>query len=234
MVRVPPGGRLLEGSLLERPNRFLAIVDLDGEAVRAHVPNPGRMLELMTPGRRLMLRPAAAEGRRTSFDLLAVHYHSQWVCIDNRLGAKLVRAALEDHAVPELEPYETVEAEVRCGESRLDYRLSGDGRIGWVELKSCTLVESGHGRFPDAPTVRGARHLRELIGRVETGERAAAMFLIQRPDAASIGPNDATDPEFGRTLRSAIAAGVVPVAYTSSWNADGLTLEQSVPVVTDR
>ncbi len=235
MVRIPPGGPTLEGFLLERPNRFLALVELPGgETARAHVPNPGRMREFMDPGRRLMLRPALTAGRRTAYDLLAVHYAGGWVCIDNRLGARLTRRALETGAVPELQPYREVAAEVVCGGSRLDYKLTGDGPPCWVELKSCTLVEDGHGRFPDAPTVRGRRHLGELIERVQAGDRAAVMFLIQRPDAQSIGPHDETDPDFAATLRAALAAGVTPVGYTSSWSADGLTLGQSVPVVTDR
>lgn len=235
MLRIPPGGPTLEGRLLERPNRFLALVELPGgQPVRAHVPNPGRMHEFMTPGRRLMLRPAATAGRRTSHDLLAVHYAGGWVCIDNRIGAKLARLAIESMAIPELQPYRDVAVEVACGASRLDYQLTGDGPPCWVELKSCTLVEDGHGRFPDAPTVRGRRHLAELIERVAAGERAAVMFMIQRPDAASIGPQDETDPEFGDMLRAAIAAGVSAVGYTSSWNQDGLTLGRAVPVVTDR
>jgi len=235
VLRIPPGGPTLEGALLERPNRFLATVELPGgESVRAHVPNPGRMHEFMTPGRRLMLRPAATTERRTTHDLLAVHYAGQWVCIDNRIGAKLARLALESAAVTELQPYREVSAEVVCGASRLDFRLTGDGPACWVEVKSCTLVEDGHGRFPDAPTVRGRRHVGELIERVAAGDRAAVMFIIQRPDARSIGPNDETDPDFGDILRAASAAGVTLVGYTGSWSADGLTLGQSVPVVTDR
>ncbi len=230
MIAVTPSGTGHLGRLLARPNRYLAWADLAGREVAAHVPNPGRMVELMAPGRPVHLVSAAGEHRRTAYDLVAVEHTCGWVCIDNRLGGRLARAALAAHALPELEPYQCVEPEVTVGDSRLDFRLSGPG-VHWVELKSCTLVVDGWGRFPDAPTKRGTRHVGELAARVGLGERASVLFLIQRPDAAAIAPNDDTDPAFGQALRAAAAAGVRLVAYTSVWSPDGgLQLHDAVPV----
>ncbi len=227
---VPPRGPLLAGELLDRPNRYLARVRVARTVIEAHVPNPGRMLELMTPGRPVQLARVDGEHRKTGHDVQACWYHDAWVCIDNRLGGRLARLALEAHAVPELEPYQSVTPEVRLGASRLDFRLDHPGGVTWVEVKSCTLVESGHGRFPDAPTERGRRHLGELTQVTETGVGAAVLFLIQRPDARSIGPNDETDPRFGAALRAAAAAGVRLLAYRSRWTEAGLELLDAVPV----
>lgn len=243
MSRQPTGGRqrptlahpwpgpLQDAVLLARPNRYLAEVELAGERRFAHVPNPGRMHELMVPGRAVRVLSVAAEHRKTDLDLIAVRYLRRWVCIDNRAGGKLARRLLEAHALPALQPYDEVRAEVTVGHSRLDFLLTSEtGPPCWVEVKSCTLVLDGTGRFPDAPTARGVRHLGELTERVEHGERAAVLFLVQRPDAVAIGPNDATDPDFGEALRRAAAAGVQTLAVTSRCLPRGLRLECPIPV----
>lgn len=231
--REPPHGPLATARLVERENRYRARVELDGGEVAAHVPNPGRMAELMLPGVRLHIVAVAGGHRVTGYDVVAVEHAGRWVCIDNRLGGRLARRALEGRAMPELLPYETVAREVRCGDSRLDFRLHGGGRVCWVELKSCTLVIDGCGRFPDAPTARGRRHLMELIRRREAGDEAAVLFLVQRPEAEAIGPHQATDPAFAAALGEALAAGVRAIAYTSSWSAAGLSLGRSIPVRQD-
>lgn len=231
--REPPHGPLATARLLARENRYRARVELDGRVIAAHVPNPGRMAELMLPGVRLQLVAVAGEHRVTGHDVVAVEYGGRWVCIDNRLGGRLTRRALEGRAMPELLPYETVDREVRCGDSRLDFRLRGAGRTCWLELKSCTLVIDGCGRFPDAPTARGRRHLDELIRCRQAGDEAAVLFLVQRPDAVAIGANQATDPAFAAVLAQAVAAGVRAIAYTSSWSAAGLTLGHAIPVRLD-
>ncbi|MBI2300154.1 MAG: DNA/RNA nuclease SfsA [Armatimonadetes bacterium] len=223
-------GARLHARLRARPNRYLAEVDLAGRVVEAHVPNPGRMHELMLPGRAVQLVAVSGEHRKTAFDLVAVEHEGLWVCIDNRLGGRFARGLLEQHRLPELEPYERVEAEVRCGDSRIDFRLTGAGGVTWVEVKSCTLVVDGQGRFPDAPTLRGARHVRELAERVAGGEQAAVLWVIQRPDAVEIVPNDATDPDFGAALREAAAGGVQTLAITTEWVEGRLEERSQVPV----
>lgn len=229
-VILPTAVPLASAILLRRPNRYLAVVELDGAEVAAHVPNPGRMNELMVPGYPVQLAAAPGEHRKTAWDLIAVDLAGLWVCIDNRLGGKLARRALEGGAIEGLPAYESVACEVRCGESRLDFKLACGESCCWVETKSCTLVTDGVGRFPDAPTARGRRHLEELMRRRAAGERAAVLFLIQRPDATSIRPHDETDPAFGETLRAAHGAGVDIVAHGSAWSPAGLTLHGPVAV----
>ena len=231
-ITVGPGARgVFQGVLIERENRFRARVRCGDRVLLAHVPNPGRMHELMTSGRPLQLVAQLREGRKTAADVVAVRYDGRWICIDNRLGGKLARLALEAHAIPGLEPYQRVEAEVVCGSSRLDFRLvSDDAPSCWVEVKSCTLVVGGRGRFPDAPTVRGRRHVIEQAERVAGGERAAVLFVVQRPDAVAVSPNDDTDPAFGEALRAAASAGVVCLAVTSRWRDGRLELGVEIPV----
>jgi sugar fermentation stimulation protein A len=226
----PLHGSAQVAELVVRDNRYRAQVRLGGEVVAAHVPNPGRMAELMQEGRAVQLVEVRRPERKTAYDLVAVEHAGHWICIDNRLGGRLARLALECRSIPELGSYRGLEAEVRCGRSRLDFRLTDDQRTCWVELKSCTLVDDGLGKFPDAPTVRGKRHVEELAARVAAGDEAALLFLIQRPDAVAIRPHDETDPEFGEALRAAAAAGVRTVAYTSSWSPAGLQLGGPVPV----
>ncbi|MBI5831340.1 MAG: DNA/RNA nuclease SfsA [Armatimonadetes bacterium] len=235
MVAISAGEGVVEGRLLERPNRYLARVDIDGREQFAHVPNPGRMTELMIAGRTVHLRPATNPDRKTAWDLLGVLHETEAgvvpVCIDNRLGGKLARAALEQRSIPELGAYDAVRPEVRWGASRLDFRLEAEPAV-WVEVKSCTLVDDGHGRFPDAPTVRGRRHLGELTALVGEGQRAAALFVVQRDDVRSVGPNDGTDPDFGEALRAAEAAGVMLLAVRCGWSVAGLQLRGAIPVFT--
>ncbi|MCC7493305.1 MAG: DNA/RNA nuclease SfsA [Fimbriimonadaceae bacterium] len=232
-LAVAVDGPVLDARLVDRPNRYLAHVELvDGRCVAAHVPNPGRMREFMTPGRLVQVRAVSGPQRRTGFDLLACWYRGCWVCLDNRLGGRLAGVLLRAGAIDELGPVTRVAAEVTVGGSRLDYRLSGPAGPTWVEVKSCTLVEDGRGRFPDAPTSRGARHLRELTALAAAGHRAAVLFMIQRPDARCIGPHRERDPEFAAAFDAARAAGVSLLARTARWQ-DGMLAAWGAATVDD-
>jgi sugar fermentation stimulation protein A len=213
----------------ERANRYLAWVEREGERLACHVANPGRLKELLIPGRPALILPAAAAHRRTGYDLLAVEHQGIWVGIDNRLGNRLLRWRLEV-GLEEVGSYETIRSEVTLGKSRIDFLLTGRNGPLWLELKSCTLVEAGIARFPDAPTVRGRRHVEELTAARAAGQRAGILFLIQRPDAHCWQPHEAIDPDFGAALRAAVAAGVEVWAYTSEWSEKLLRWGQRVPV----
>lgn len=213
----------------ERLNRYLAAVELAGEIVACHVPNPGRLEELLVPGSPGLVLPAEGEGRKTGYDLLAVEHQGVWVGIDNRLGNQLLRWRLEA-GLAEVGCYDTIRSEVTLGKSRIDFLLTGRNGPLWLELKSCTLVEAGIARFPDAPTVRGRRHVEELAAVRAAGQRAGILFLIQRPDAHCWQPHEATDPDFAAALRAAVAVGVEVWAYTSEWSENLLRWGQPVPV----
>jgi len=187
----------------ERPNRFLGLVELQGQPVECHISDSGRLRELLRPGAEVLIAKAASARRRTAYDLLAVRAKAVWVCVAPRLASRLVRQMLEQQRVPELAEYSRVEVEVPWGHSRLDFRLSREGETCWVELKSCTLVVDGEARFPDAPTVRGQRQMADLAALRRSGQRAVVFFLVQRPDAQRFAPHDEIDPAFGAALRAA-------------------------------
>jgi sugar fermentation stimulation protein A len=218
-------GEVRKGILLDRPNRFLGIVDVDGESVEAFIPNPGRMYELMVPGRTVYLRHNSARHRKTDFDMIAVEYASQTVSIDSQLPNKFIKRLLANKEIEKLLPYDVVKAEVPLYESRIDFKLEGKaGRI-YIEVKSCTLVEDGHAFWPDAPTKRGTRHVRALARalREELATRSVVIIVIQRPDAGVFSPNDRTDPIFGKVLRAALNRGVELIPLTTKvveWDLD--------------
>ncbi|MEX2598682.1 MAG: DNA/RNA nuclease SfsA [Dehalococcoidia bacterium] len=223
---------LVEGRFVLRRNRFAADVEVDGFAAVAHVPNSGRMTELLTPGARVLLRPfPAAPARRTAYDLVMAWYHNRWVGIDARLPPAAVVEAWRGGLLPSLAGYDEVRREVRFGDSRLDLLFQGPAGLCYVEAKSVNLVEDGLALFPDAPTTRGARHLGALVEAVRQGHRAAVVFVVQRDDAVGLSPHPTADPAFAVALRMATEAGVEAHAVVCAATAAGLTPLRVAPVV---
>ncbi|MDX1688805.1 MAG: DNA/RNA nuclease SfsA [Candidatus Promineifilaceae bacterium] len=225
---------LRPGRFLSRDNRFRATVVVDGRETWAHVPNSGRLTELFVPGRSLWLAPAAAPHRKTDYDLKLVEYPvpgrgDVLVSVDARLPNPLFAEALAADRLPAF-PCTSSEREIVLGDSRIDFRLQGPGGACWVETKSVTLVEEETALFPDAPTGRGRRHLEELAAAVEAGERAAVVFVVQRPDARQFAPHPTADPAFAETLRAVAAAGVDVRAYACDVSLAAITLSHEIPV----
>lgn len=222
---------LLNGRFLRRDNRFRATVSVNGQEAAAHVPNSGRLADLFVPGREVWLIPAQAAQRKTAYDLKLVEMDGVLVSVDARLPNPLFAEAVRAGQLPDF-IYETIEPEVRFNESRLDFRLSGRCGVCWVETKSVTLVEAGTALFPDVPTVRGSRHLRELMTLQEVGGvETAVVFIIQRPDAKRLAPHETADPVFAATLREAAQAGVAVRAYTCQVTREAIAIDGEVPVV---
>ena len=227
-MRFPP---LVEGRFIKRLNRFAALVDVERREYLAHVPNSGRMGELLVPGFRVLLLPAPpGANRKTSFDLSLVDTGSALSSADARLPNKLVAEALNQKRMPQFASYPVARAEQVFGESRLDFLLEGPEGKCYVETKSVTLVEKGVGLFPDAPTTRGVKHLRSLMAAREEGHEAAVVFVIQRADADAFAPHDVADPLLGTALREAVAAGVDARAYRCRVSEQCITLADEVPV----
>ena len=222
---------LREATFLVRPNRFVALVRLDGEEVETHVANTGRMKELFVPGTPVFVTPPPAnDARRTAYDLTLVEVGGVLVSADARLPNTLLAEAIEHERLPEFRGYSHVRREVMLEESRVDLELSGASPLCYIEAKSVTLVEDGVGLFPDAPTVRGRKHLKSLEKAVGAGHRAAVAFVIQRPDARSMAPNDAADGEFSEALRQAVANGVEAYAYACQVSRTCVEISHPIPV----
>jgi sugar fermentation stimulation protein A len=222
---------MVNGRFLRRDNRFRATVSVNGQEAAAHVPNSGRLADLFVPNREVWLAPAQGGQRKTAYDLKLVDMDGVLVSGDARLPNSLFAEAVRVGQLPDF-AYETIEPEVRFNESRLDFRLSGTRGVCWVETKSVTLVEAGMALFPDVPTARGSRHLRELMTLQEAGGvETAVVFIIQRPDAIRLSPHETADPVFAATLHEAAQAGVAVRAYTCQVTRETIAIDGEVPVV---
>lgn len=216
------------GVFQARPNRFIAWVELEGETCRCHVPNTGRLRELLIPGARVWCQYHPAPGRKTAWTLLAVEHRGTVVNIDsqapNRVAAAFVRSGGLGLMPDRVQPERTF------GGSRLDLYYEAAAVRGFAEVKGVTLNEDGTARFPDAPTERGVKHLHSLVRAVEAGYRAAALFVIQRSDVTRFEPNQARDPAFARALREAAAQGVEVRALICTVTPGALEITGEVPV----
>lgn len=255
---VTPEGSLHEARFLERPNRFIVVAELDGERVRAHCPNPGRLGEFLHEGTpyRLRKRPDATPDQATRYSVLAAvdprfHVDSDlslgqappadersfddgaWVVLDTQLANPLVADALESGRLRDVfEGYAGHTREPAAGEGRLDLAVDADAGRTLVEVKSVTLIgnDGETALFPDAPTERGRRHVRELAERAREGHPVALVLVAMREDAASIAPNTFTDPAFADALADAREAGVELVGARASLG-DSIALDARIPVV---
>lgn len=225
-------GALLEGTFLTRPNRFLAMVQIGGQEVAAHVPDPGRLKELLIPGRRVYLERKHGKNRKTAYDLVLVDMEGTLVSVDSTLPNDIVADALKRGFFPEFLKYPSFRREAQYGKSRLDFRLTDDkDGDAFIEVKSASLVREGLALFPDAPTSRGARHLHELIDIQKKGHGAWVIFVIQREDAFKFSPNEEVDPAFAQALRMALDEGVGAIAYKCSVALDRICLKERVPIL---
>ncbi len=223
-------GDLVEGRFKARLNRFLALVDINGHEAGVHVANSGRMRELLVPGNRVLLKHQPGEHRKTAFDLALVDLGTTLASADARLPNTLVEEALAEGRLEQFAEYPDVRREVTFGESRLDFMLESPAGRCYLETKSVTLVVDGVGLFPDAPTLRGTKHMHSLAKAVEAGHRAAAIFVVQRDDCDAVSPHDAADPVFGAALRESVAAGVEAYAYSCRVTEKAITLCRNLPI----
>ncbi|MDO5689637.1 MAG: DNA/RNA nuclease SfsA [Tissierellia bacterium] len=192
-----------------RLNRFVAEVELDGKMVLAHVKNTGRLPELLVEGALCYLQESKSLVRKTKYDLLTIEYMGNLVNLDSQVSNKVVQRAFEQGLIEGWEGIDRIENEVSVGNSRLDLRVQKGERILYVEVKGVNLVlPGGHARFPDAPTQRGTKHLRELIQLVQQGYQAMVLFLIMREDAVDFAPNGKMDPAFAEAFYEARDSGV--------------------------
>lgn len=220
--------KLILGTLIDRPNRFLGIVNIGREEKNCFIPNPGRMHELMIPGTRVYLMKKSGINRKTDYDMILVEINGgKLVSIDSRLPNFLLKEAIYENRITEFLGYKVDRLEPRFSDSRLDLKLSNRESQLLVETKSCTLVEERVALFPDAPTKRGARHMKTLIKALDYGE-AAVCFVIQRDDADSWSPNVKTDPNFTNNIIEAINNGVKAYAYTCKVSLEEISLDKPI------
>jgi sugar fermentation stimulation protein A len=235
-------GNMVEARFVARPNRFLLHCELDGAAgsagatasrlVPVHLADPGRLKELLLPGQRVWIRPAASATRKTAWSAVLVEAPggAGLVSVDTTMPNRLVHRALVAGALEELRGWTLERAEWRHGRSRIDFLLAREDRKLALEVKSVTLVEDGVALFPDAITARGARHVRELADLArQDGWAAAILFVLQRDDAHRIEAARSIDPAFADALADARSAGVRILGRRCRVTLTHLELAEPVP-----
>ncbi len=231
---------ICKGTFIERPNRFIASVEIDGQVEKAHVKNTGRCKELLVPGAVVFLEDHTGRmgTRKLRYSLIAVEKRTAAGCItvnmDSQAPNKVVKEALlEGKLIPAgLSDISLLKSEHKYGESRLDfYGEDSRGRKWLAEVKGVTLEENGMAKFPDAPTERGVRHIGELVTAVSEGYRASVIFVIQMKGVLSFTPNDETQPQFGEALRAAKKAGVELLALDCIVEENAIRIDALVPVI---
>ncbi len=227
---------LIPAQLQKRYKRFLADVRLeDGTELTVHVPNTGSLLGCAQPGLQVWLSDSGNLERKYRFTWEQVSVGPARVGINTHRANALVGEALDSGLLPMLSGYDGRRAEVRYGEenSRIDWLLTHPGRPDcFVEVKNVTAaVTAGVALFPDAVSTRGTKHLREMMRQVAEGRRAVLVFCVQRDDVTEVQPADGIDPEYGRTLREALAAGVEAVACRATLTDRKILLTHLIPII---
>ena len=217
---------MVPGRFLARPNRFIAKVEIDGAEQTVHVKNTGRCRELLTPYAEVFCRFDPNPARKTQYDLITVRKGDRLINMDSQAPNAATKEWLLAGGLGEIE---NLKAESFHGDSRFDFSFTKDGKPCFLEVKGVTLENDGVCAFPDAPTERGAKHLRGLEALAQEGFGAYVLFVIQMPDVKYLHPNDATDPAFGAALRSAAAAGVQVLAMDCAVTVD--TMDIRLPVL---
>ena len=216
------------GIFLARPNRFIAHVEIDGQSEIVHVKNTGRCRELLPAGASVWCQKSDNPSRKTKYDLITVRKGSRLINMDSQAPNIAAKEWLLSGGLGDLED---VRAETKHEDSRFDFSFTLEGQKCFLEVKGVTLENDGICAFPDAPTQRGAKHLRGLRECAEEGYGAYVLFVIQMSDVKHLHPNDATDPDFGTALREAAAAGVQILAVDCTVTEDSMAIGNFVPVL---
>jgi sugar fermentation stimulation protein A len=233
---------LIEAKLIKRYKRFLTDVQMqDGSDITVHCPNTGSMKRCMPEGARIWISDSQNDKRkyRHTWELVEID-EKHLVCINTGLPNKIVKEAIDNGVIKELQGYQNIKAEVKYGEaSRIDWLLSNDGGkdLCYVEVKNATLLEGGelgvdgHGYFPDAVTERGRKHLYELANMVKQGHRAVLCFCVSHTGIDKVSPAAHIDEKYTRALKEVMALGVEVIAYKAKINTQEIILEQKIAVI---
>lgn len=226
--------KMVEAKFIERPNRFVAYCDIDGDIQKIHVKNTGRCKELLVPGCTVYLEESDNPNRQTKYSLISVMKGDRLINMDSQVTNKIVYEALKDKSLtlPGFDEEITlIKPEKTYGNSRFDIYLEGETKKAFIEIKGCTLEIDGVVKFPDAKTERGVKHVKELIKAREDGYLSYIILVIQMEDVLYFTPNVDMHKEFGDVLKEADEKGVKILAYDSKVEIDNIKLNKPVKVV---
>ena len=214
----------VKGIFKNRPNRFIAEVEINGKLEIAHVPNTGRCKELLVDKAVVWLKQSDNPKRKTKFSLHFVENRGVLVSLYSQEANSIVYNAIVNGEIKELSGYLKHQREKTIDNSRIDIHLSNKNNECYIEVKGVTLIVDGEARFPDAPTERGTKHLKELIKLKKEGKRCVVFFLIQHPLGKFFRPNWDNDPKFSETLNEAYREGVEILVYRCDNQLSGIKL----------
>ena len=214
----------VKGIFKNRPNRFIAEVEVEGKLEIAHVPNTGRCKELLVDNAVVWLKPSDNPNRKTKFSLHFVENKGVLVSLYSQQANSIAYEAIINGKIKELSCYDFHQREKTVDNSRIDIYLANENEECYVEVKGVTLIVDGEARFPDAPTERGAKHLKELMKLKKQGNRCCVFFLIQHPLGKFFRPNWENDPVFSQTLNEAYESGVEILVYRCDNQLEGIEL----------
>lgn len=219
---------IVEGRFISRPNRFIAHIDINGCEEVCHVKNTGRCRELLVPGAPVFLEKSDNPNRKTAYDLIGVIKNGIMINMDSQIPNKVVEEWLQSSQVLFDNP--SIRREKTYGKSRFDFYIEDGQRKAFIEVKGVTLEDHGIASFPDAPTERGIKHIKELERCMEDGYEAYLFFVIQMKGMQKMQPNWERHPAFGEALVQAVRSGVKVLAYDCIVTEDSISIDEPVPV----
>lgn len=229
-ILLPYPEECIHGTFVRRVKRFSVETRVNGKEVWAHTNNSGSMLGLTRPGSPVYLSPAANPKRKLKFTLETITINGTRVGVNTLTPNRILKAAFEAQALTEFQGFTHFRPEAKIGDSRLDALLTAPNGQMYVEAKNVTLVEDSIAAFPDAVTLRGQKHLRELITLADQGIRVASFYFIQRTDAQCFAPADYVDPEFAKLFYLAKSKGVEIWPYVASISDRGIGISHKLPL----
>lgn len=227
--------KTIKGSFVERLNRFEGIVEIEGQKELVHIPNTGRCRELLIMGACVILEIRESKTRKTPYELIMVYKGDRLISIDSQAPNKIVEEAVRGGLIKEIGDYGFVKREVFYERSRFDLFLKKTEQSEkkdscYIEVKGVTLEVEEVAKFPDAPTERGARHLRELAAAHQEGYRTAIIFLVQMEDIKQFTPNKLMDSQFAEALTAARDYGVEILSYNCRVSENEIVLNEKVSI----
>ncbi|MCH4888609.1 DNA/RNA nuclease SfsA [Acidaminobacter sp. JC074] len=220
--------QIYEGKFIKRVNRFIAHVDINGQVEVVHVKNTGRCKELFIEGRKVFLQKSDNPNRKTKYSLIAIYKDEKLINIDSQVPNQVIYEAIENGQIHGFDQLKYIKREQTYGNSRFDIYYETESHKGYIEVKGVTLENDGIAMFPDAPTVRGTKHVRELIKGQKEGYKNYIMLLIQMKEVHYFKPNHITDPDFASALKEAKEAGVTIKCYTSTITEDSIEILKEI------